>query len=139
MTGEAQQTPSDLAARPHGNLNRPVLTAFLSSGALWIAGCSVAMHGGGFFLPIAATIYVTLGSVALSSAKFRTAPTVQILWAISVLLLVVILIPVAGWVSLLIGGILGSVLFAAWSLTGFFLLQAFTGRAFLDPSHYDSH
>ena len=106
--------------------DRGVLLALFASGVLWIAGFSLGLRTGLYFGGFGA-LFVVLASLALASRSLPTGRTFAASWVGAVLLLAGVLAPV-GWGSLAIGVVLGSALFLAWSLTGWLLLGAFTGR-----------
>ena len=119
-------------------LDRPALTAHLLAGAIWVTGFSVAAQGLGLVLTAAASACVVLGSLARASRRLRTGRTVVTCWTLVVLLLTVLLAPAAGWFSVVLAVVLGSVLFGTWAVTGAFLTQVLGGAGAADPAYPDT-
>lgn len=114
------------------------LTAHLAAGAIWVAGFSVAAHGLGVVLTALSVAYVVLASLARAERRLPTGRTLLTCWAVAVLLVTFLLTPGAGWVSLVLGLLVGSVLCGAWAVTGAFLTQVLGGGHALDPAHPDT-
>ena len=119
--------------------SRATLLAFLASGAIWIATFVLATRDLWLPLILAAVMYVTLSSLLLASKRLRTGPAVLTLWVTAIVLLTAVGYLADGgfWMSLSYGALIGSLVFAPWCLTGFFLLHVFTGGASGGPSPDD--
>jgi hypothetical protein len=105
-------------------LDRPKLFAFLTSGAVWVAGTAWGLATGPALSLIAAA-YVLVGSLALAASRGRTGRIPAVLWGFAVALVTALLVPVAGYLAIPVGLLFGTVCFGLWTGTGLLLLHTF--------------
>ena len=119
-------------------LDLTVLAAHLASGALWIIGLLLASPDLGGILVVGLAAYAVLGSLALASRASRNGLVLILWWVIAVVLVTALVGPGAGLLAPVIGAVVGSVVFGAWSLTGALLTQFLDGRDAVDPTRLDT-
>lgn len=111
------------------NVNRQMLFAFLSAGAIWITGISLGFRVASLPLILSVAAYLVFGSLALAVRRGEAGSTIGFLWIIAVVVLwgVVSVGEVGFWAGLYVSLVFGTLLFGAWIGTGFLLLHAFAG------------
>lgn len=101
-----------------------VLAAYAIAGAIWVSGLSVITLMSSVVLIIVGVAYALVFGVALAWERLPTVPTLVAAWASAVAMASVLMAVMDQEVGavVLAGGVLGTFLFGAWAVPGFFIL-----------------